>query len=268
MPPAPRDPYVQNVSTSSAVIAWVSEKPDVGLVEYGKTLGLGGIGVDARVDRRHAVTLSGLDAGSTYYYRVIKAGGSSQTVRFHTAPEGEDSRSVFAVIGDSGRGRKQQLAVAALLERLEPDLILHTGDVVYPSGEDRHYDRRFFAPYRRLLKEVPIFPVLGNHDLERGNGAAYLANFHLPRNDPRSTGRYYSFDWGDVHFVALNSELYYKDDDSSSEEQKAWLERDLENTRKLWKIAYLHRPLYSSPQSTAAMRRYARTWSLYSSAVR
>ncbi len=146
--PPPRGPYVQNVSASSAVIAWVSAKPGLGLVEYGETPRLGREGVDTRVGRRHAVVLSGLDPGSTYHYQVAGDEGGSETGRLHTAPEGEDSRFVFAVIGDSGRGRKQQLAVAALLERTAPDLILHTGDVVYPSGEDRHYDRRFFAPYR------------------------------------------------------------------------------------------------------------------------
>lgn len=252
--PPPRDPYVQSVSASSAMIAWVSEEPGVGLVEYGETPRLGRKGVDARTGMRHAVELPGLVPGSTYYYRVTEANGGSKMVRFRTAPEGEDSSFAFAVIGDSGRGRKNQLAVAALLERLKPDLILHTGDVVYPSGEERHYDRRFFVPYGRLLKEVPIFPVLGNHDLEKGNGAAYLDNFHLPRNDPRSTGRYYSFEWGNAHFVALNSELYHGDDSSSPEEQKAWLERDLRETRRPWKIAYFHRPIYSSSKHGSGER--------------
>jgi 3',5'-cyclic AMP phosphodiesterase CpdA len=41
--------------------------------------------------------------------------------------------------------------VARLLGHLEPDLVLHTGDVVYPAGQERHYDRRFFAPYRNLI---------------------------------------------------------------------------------------------------------------------
>ena len=242
----PRNPYVQNVSASSAVIAWVSEEPGVGIVEYGDPPRLGREGVDARVARRHVVVLSGLAPGSTYYYQVAEADGASEMACFRTAHEGEDSGFTFAVIGDSGRGRKDQLAVAALLERLKPNLILHTGDVVYPSGEERHYDRRFFVPYGRLLIEVPIFPVLGNHDLERGNGAAYFDNFHLPRNDPRGTGRYYSFDWGNVHFVALNSELYHGDSSSHPEEQKAWLERDLRETRQPWKIVYFHRPIYSS----------------------
>src|SRR5919112_2535751 len=68
--PPPRDPYVQNVSASSAVIAWTSEEPDVGLVGYGKTPWLGRQEIDARVDRRHVVTLSELESGSTYYYRA------------------------------------------------------------------------------------------------------------------------------------------------------------------------------------------------------
>jgi predicted phosphodiesterase len=244
--PPPRHPYMQNISSSSAVIAWVSEEPDVGFVKYGETQQLRHKGVDDRIGRRHAVRLSNLKPGTTYYYRVVEIDRSLEIGRFRTAPQGEDSHFAFAVIGDSGRGRKSQLAVAALLERLNPDLMLHTGDVVYPSGQEHHYDQRFFAPYGQLLKEVPIFPVLGNHDLEKGNGAAYFNNFHLPRNSLQNTERYYSFDWGNTHFVALDSELYYEDDCGCPEEQKAWLERDLSKTRQLWKIVYFHRPVYSS----------------------
>jgi predicted phosphodiesterase len=244
--PPPRDPYVQSVLVSSAVIAWVSDKPEAGCVEYGETPQLGRKEVDARVDRRHAVKLSSLDPGSTYYYRVMEADGFSEMGRFRTAPMGEGSRFTFAVVGDSGKGGKSQLVVAELLERLEPDLILHTGDVVYPRGEERHYDRSFFVPYRRLIKEVPIFPTLGNHDVEKNNGAAYLKNFHLPHNNRQSSQRYYSFDWGNAHFVALNSELYHEDDSDSPEEQKAWLEHDLRETRQPWKFVFLHRGLYSS----------------------
>ena len=247
--PPPRGPYVQNVSTSSAVVAWVSEEPSMGAVEYGETPRLGRRELNAQLGRRHAVTLSGLKPGSTYYYQVTED-GSAKTANgcFRTAPEGNDSSFSFAVIGDSGNGRKNQLIVAGLLRHLKPDLILHTGDVVYPSGEDRHYDRRFFLPYGQLIKEIPVFPVLGNHDVEKGNGAAYLKNFHLPSNDPHNTGRYYSFDWGKVHFVALNSELYYEDGGDSPQEQKAWLERDLAATRQPWKIVFFHRPIYSSSE--------------------
>jgi predicted phosphodiesterase len=242
----PREPYVQGVTASSAVICWVSQHPGSGVVEYGKTPELGRKETDPRVRRRHVVALAGLDPGSTYHYRVEGVGGSSPTGCFGTAPVDDDSRFSFAVVGDSGSGGKGQLAVAALLERLRPDLVLHTGDVVYPAGQERHYDRRFFAPYRNLIKTVPLFPVLGNHDVRKGNGAAFLENFHPPLGSPGSTKRYYSFDWGNTHFVALDSELYHGDRGSNPEEQRDFLERDLATTRKRWKVAFLHRSPYGS----------------------
>ena len=150
------------------------------------------------------------------------------------------------MVGDSGSGGKGQLAVAALLGCLEPDLVLHTGDVVYPAGQERHYDRRFFAPYRNLIKTVPVFPVLGNHDVMRGDGTAFLENFHPTLESPRGTKRYYSFDWGNTHFVALDSELYHGDRGSDPERQKDFLEQDLAASRKRWKIAFLHRSPYGS----------------------
>ncbi len=242
----PREPYVQGITASSAVICWVSAHLDEGVVEYGKTLELEHKETDAQAGRRHAVALTGLDPGATYYYRVRGAGEAAARGSFRTAPVGDDSHFSFAVVGDSGSGGKGQLAVAKLLGHLEPDLILHTGDVVYPTGEERHYDRRFFAPYRHLIKTVPVFPVLGNHDVRKGHAGAFLENFHPPLDSPHSTKRYYSFDWGNTHFVALDSELYYGDRGSSPEEQKDFLEQDLPATGKRWRVVFLHRSPYSS----------------------
>ena len=239
--PPPRAPYVQNVSANSAVIAWVGAEPGGSVVEYGEGPDLGMTASEGLAVRRHAVTLGGLAPATTYHYGVDGAA----TGRFRTAPE-DNAPFAFAVIGDSGDGGKHQMAVAGLLEGMEPDLILHTGDVVYPSGEDKHYDKRFFAPYRALISEVPLFPVIGNHDVQKDDGAAYLKNFHPPRNNPQGTARYYSFDWGDAHFVALDSELYHEDAGGDREEQKLWLEEDLCATPKPWRFAFLHRPLYSS----------------------
>ena len=241
-----REPYVQGITATSAVIAWKSGEPGEGVVKYGKTPELGWEEVDRRVGRRHAVVIAGLDPGSTYHYRVDRVGGPPAPGSFRTAPAGENSSFSFAVVGDSGSGGKGQLAVAGLLGRLEPDLILHTGDVVYPAGQERYYDRRFFAPYGKLIKEVPVFPVLGNHDVRKGDGAAFLENFHPPLGSLGSTKRYYSFDWGDAHFIALDSELHYDDRGSSAARQKAFLERDLAAADKRLKIAFLHRSPYGS----------------------
>jgi 3',5'-cyclic AMP phosphodiesterase CpdA len=244
--PACREPYVQGVTATSAVVAWMSKEPGAGVVKYGKAPELGWEEVDRQTGRRHAVAIAALEPGSTYYYRVEGVGESWLRGSFRTALANEDSGFSFAVVGDSGSGGKGQRAVARLLGLLKPELILHTGDVVYPDGEERHYDRRFFEPYRELIRDVPVFPVLGNHDVRKGNGAAFLENFHPPLGSPGSTKRYYSFDWGDAHFVALDSELYYNDKGSSAERQRVFLERDLISTRKRWKIAFLHRSPYGS----------------------
>ena len=243
--PSARDQYVQNVSARSAVIAWMSEEPGAGFVEHGETSELEHEQGDGRTGKRHSVTLSRLRPGSRYYYRVA---GARKTASFRTAPEGPGSGFTFAVVGDSGTGSTAQRAVAGLLEHMGPDLILHTGDVVYPKGDDADYDPKFFAPYRRIIEGVPVFPSLGNHDVETKNGAPYLQNFRLPRNNPENTGRYYSFDWGNAHFVSLDSELYYDDEGGDPERQKAWLERDLRETRQPWKFVFFHRPLYSSSE--------------------
>lgn len=49
------------------------------------------------------------------------------------------------------------------------------------------------------------------------------------------------FDWGDVHFVGLDTQ-------DLADEQTLWLDRDLASTKARWKVAYLHRPPLSSGQ--------------------
>ena len=116
--------------------------------------------------------------------------------------------------------------------------------MVYPAGQERHYDRRFFAPYRNLIKTVPVFPVLGNHDVMRGDGTAFLENFTR-----LSKAALLLCDWGNTHFVALDSELYHGDRGSDPERQKDFLEQDLAASRKRWKVAFLHRSPYGSSRA-------------------
>jgi hypothetical protein len=108
-----RGPYVQGVTATSAVIAWMSKEPGAGVVKYGKKAPeLGWEEADRRIDRRHAVAIAGLEPGSTYHYRVEGVGESWLKGGFRTAPAGEGSSFSFAVVGDSGSGGKGQRVVA------------------------------------------------------------------------------------------------------------------------------------------------------------
>jgi 3',5'-cyclic AMP phosphodiesterase CpdA len=126
------------------------------------------------------------------------------------------------------------------LAALDPQFVLHTGDVVYPDGQASGYDPYFFQPYQTLAKRAPIYPTLGNHDYHTQSGQPYLDAFYLPHNNPADTERYYSFDWGNAHFTALD---FNTGPDAA---QLDWLKNDLASTHQPWKFVFYHQAIYSS----------------------
>jgi predicted phosphodiesterase len=123
---------------------------------------------------------------------------------------------------------------------LDPQFVLHTGDVVYPNGQADGYDPYFFQPYQALARRAPFFAVLGNHDYGSQHGQPYFDAFYLPHNNPANTERYYSFNWGNAHFTALDFNT------GPEPEQVAWLKNDLAATDKPWKFVFYHQAMYSS----------------------
>ncbi len=237
------EPYVQNVTATAATIMWRTPLESEGAVSFGKTPDLGRTVVsdDARV---HTVRLTDLEPNTRYFYRAEIPGIPGDLETFHTSP-GPDGTITAAVVGDSGSGNPAQYQVAEVMLAMEPDLVLHTGDVVYPRGGECRYDDRYYDPYRELIGSVPVYPVLGNHDVLTDNGEPYLEAFELPA-DGSGTERFYSFDFGPMHVAALDSELYYRDDSIPPAVQKAWLVEDLRQTDRPWKVVVIHRPPFNS----------------------
>ncbi len=239
-----RGPYLQLATETSVQILWRTDRPATCRVEYG-TDGYSRSAGSARAVTRHRVGLTGLQPGTRYRYR-IRCGGQvlRQGVSFTTSkPAGKPFR--FAVFGDSGSGEPGQQRLAARIAAANPDLILHTGDIVYPRGAEAGYDSRFFQPYRALLAQVVLWPVPGNHDRLSDRGGPYRSNFVLPRNGPAGVTpeHCYSFDYGDAHFVALDSNL---SDGELAGRVVPWLRRDLAGTRRRWRFAFFHHPPYSA----------------------
>ena len=145
-------------------------------------------------------------------------------------------------MGDSGTGDGNQYMVAALLERIQPSFLLHTGDVIYNAGAYADFNPKYFTPYSRTLPSIPFFTSLGNHDVGTLNGQPYLDNFYLPSNNPLNSERYYSFDYGNAHFVALDT----NQSTSPGSEMYNWVQSDLAGTTKFWKFVFFHHALYSS----------------------
>ena len=73
---------------------------------------------------------------------------------------------------------------------------------------------------------------------------AYLRYFDVPTNRSTTFDRYYySFDYGDVHYIVLNTQW----DETEGfrpgllDEQLAWLREDVRQSKAKWKIALLHK---------------------------
>jgi len=247
-PPVPgsvllsRGPYLQLVGTTSATIVWRTNTPVATQIDYGPTSSLDATVRDTTPKTQHVVALTNLAAGTTYFYRLTGPAGPLTTIEsFQTSPL-DERRFRFAVFGDSGTGSPAQLSVADRIDISAPDFCLHTGDLVYPDGRAELFDSRFFAPYADILNSAPLYPALGNHDLEADGGRSYLEAFYLPSNNPEGTERYYSFDYGNAHIAALDTNRSV----APGSAQYAWLRSDLAQTTKRWKFVFLHHAPYSS----------------------
>jgi hypothetical protein len=243
-----RPPYLQQVTTRSALLLWTSATSAE--VDITTPAGLPVATVTAVADRTarprrgHQLIahLQRLEPATLYCYQ-IRRGREPLTTRigFRTAPEAGASTPIrFAAFGDSGDGGADQEAVRRQLRTVPMDLIVHVGDIAYPKGALRELESRVFAMYPELFRSLAIFPVAGNHEYRTAGAAPFREVFALPENGgPAGRERWYSFDWGDVHFVALDTERIGR-------EQAAWLERDLSRNALPWVVVYAHRPPFSS----------------------
>ena len=238
-PSLARHPYVQSCGQTSAVIAWKTDVAVTGAVEYGTTTALGLEASDTGTSTDHAVTLAGLLSGTTYYYTVKGDGVALATESFDTNKAG--GPFTFVVFGDSGGGAPAQIDLAPLMDAEDPDFALHVGDVIYPDGEPENYDPYFFDVYRDLIKNACLFPTLGNHDIRTGNGQPYLDAFHLPTNAATGSERFYSFEYGDALFLALDTNSDFTD----GSVQNQWLDQQLASTTRKWKFVYFHHAPFS-----------------------
>jgi predicted phosphodiesterase len=230
-----RGPYLQSVTTDSIVVVWETDGPADSRVDYGPTT-IYGLAVSSDISvTHHALTLTGLSPHSLYHYRVSSNGlalGEDSTFRAAAGPT--QTGFSFVVFGDTATNGEAHPSVVNRAVALAPDFVLHNGDFV-EDGRVAGQWTTFFTIEHALLRQSPLYGTLGNDDMSSPN---YFDAFHLPGNE-----RWYSFDYGNAHIVSLEM-----DDDSDFEpgnSQYAWLDNDLANTDRQWKIVFFHVPPYT-----------------------
>ena len=254
-----RSPYLQRVGPDTALIAFRLDSSCTAEVHYGTEGTTSQVTRSEDSGRVHAVVLTGLTPGTRYTYAVEACGTRTPDKSFRTAPEPGTRRVHFVAMGDFGTGGSAERRVAAGMLERGPELFIALGDNAYQSGTETELQRHLFEPLAEVLAEVPFFPVAGNHEYVTNQAQPYLDNLYLPTS-PSGGERYYSFDWGHVHFVGLDSNCAVGLASASRctlAAQKAWLEQDLAGSRAAWKVVYFHHPPWSSGAwgSSSIMRR-------------
>lgn len=227
----------------------------------------------AEGDKRniHHANLTGLAAGTTYCYRVGDGDHTwSDVYTFTTEAENTEEFTFFHITdtqASSGNYRNYK-SVLDTVSKTNPEgaFILHSGDVIQ-NNQTSHYD----AVYETVAEYTSWLPSMvapGNHemekDLDKATGGAYgvdnpnyvkgIENFKsrylYPDNGPeKSKQLVYSFDYGNAHFAALNTNNpagnAVKDLDGMAT-QIEWLKRDMNASDKTWKMVYVHVGPYNS----------------------
>ena len=203
----------------------------------------------------HEATLTGLTPNTKYEYRVgYGTDRRSDWYRLETA-----GASVYDVLiyPDSQSGdysQWEEIVKSSALRNPRTALYISMGDLV-DNGEQAYQWRTWLNSIKPLSANVPLATTLGNHEMytldwKMREPYAYLNYFAVPPNGNEIFNRrYYSYDFGDVHYVVLDTMLYESNHEDNHDThhpdlydvQVQWLHQDLTTNTKKWTVVLMHR---------------------------
>ena len=215
-----------------------------------------------------------LEAGTKYFYMVgdRELDVWSEAYCFETEASDVDAFSFVALTDPQGASKSNYDSFAEVLKQGfakadDAKFVVTLGDLV-ELGYMESYWKMYFDAFEGISASVPNMAVLGNHESrESVAGKNFRLHFNNPNNGHNAIGSLtvsdvsanlykelvqniketvYSFDYGNVHLVVLNTGSDWSTNDGKkfAEAQKVWLEADLAATDAEWKIVMLHQGLY------------------------
>lgn len=261
-----KGPYLQIGTQNSIIIRWETNIATDSKVTYGtSSVALTSSVTNPASLTSHSIQLTGLTPYTKYYYSIGTTTSviqSSASNYFLTSPvPGTEGPYRFWVTGDCGNGSTNQTncknQYIAYTGTIVTNGWLLLGDNAYSNGTNAEFDTKFFAYYQNdIMKNAVLWPVPGNHDYNSGASTAttvpYYSIFSTPTTGQAGglasgTPAYYSYDYGNVHFVAIDSygtvggKTFY----DTTSTQAVWIKNDLAASNKSWKVAYWHHPPYT-----------------------
>ena len=187
-----------------------------------------------QINRVNGVTLSGLTAGATYYYRVGDGTVWSEIRSFTVPAAGKQTR--FFLLADI-----QEEAALEGMVRIADHLAgqypfgVQLGDAVDNVRYYNQWDDALKLFTLDGIRDTDVIHVIGNHEADdSGNGAlAVKSVFGVPAD-------WYSVERGDVYIAVLN----HTSDKDTLQQFAQWLIEDAAKTSCTWKVLVTHVPAY------------------------
>ncbi len=262
-------PYLQQGGPSSILVSWRTNVACDSKVSWGtSSVSLNNMIAQSATVTTHTLVIAGLTPNTKYFYTIGNAANTftCDTFFFYTAPiPNSNGKLSFIASGDCGTAQVEQTNMKkALMYYLNGKYVngwLLLGDNAYETGTDAEYTSNFFNPYQTgfLMHHTSLFPCPGNHDY--ANDLNLAANKLIPYYDifnsptagqlggvASNTEAYYSYNYGNVHFISLDSyglESSFLLSDTSGSPQYQWLKQDLNANTSTWTIVYFHHPPYT-----------------------
>ncbi|NNF35632.1 MAG: metallophosphoesterase family protein [Saprospiraceae bacterium] len=257
-----RGPYLQKASDDQMTIKWRTNVPCYSSIDYGTDVNNLDNTVSDNVNKTdHEITITGLNTDTKYFYRIGTGSEilleSDSEIYFKTYPTpGADAPLTAWILGDCGTANSNQRNVRNAyynyIGQDHTDMVLFLGDNAYNSGTDAEYQNALFNNmYESRLQNSVSWSCLGNHDGYTADSdnqtGPYYDIFTFPKMGEcgglaSGTEAYYSFDYGNVHFIVLDS---YETDRSIGGAMYTWCENDIQATSAKWIIALWHHPAYT-----------------------
>ncbi|MCE3225986.1 MAG: metallophosphoesterase [Bacteroidetes bacterium] len=262
-----KGPYIQVGTPNSVILKWETDVPADSRLMYGTNQFILTSLLSSTISSvTHSFQINGLQPYTRYYYSIgtstIVIQGDANNY-FVTSPlPGKGGKYRFWVTGDCGNLSPNQLNCKNAYLNYNGNNItngwLLLGDNAYFFGSDAEYNANFFAVYQTdIMKKTTLWPAPGNHDYSNGTVTTptvpYYDIFSMPINAEAGgvasgTKSYYSFDYGNIHFISLDSygtDVANKKMYDTTSSQALWLKQDLAANKKQWTIAYWHHPPFT-----------------------
>lgn len=237
-------PYLQNAAPDSVIIMWETDSGTETEVLWGPDSNLGNMATGVAAASQggafiHTTALPGLSPATRYYYRA-KTGAWTSAIYDFVTPPLQSSEAAFRLVAmsdmqkdnsqpnkffevvHSGVLKYAQNAYSGDLP-VDIGLVLIPGDLVATGTSWSQWRNDFFAQSHPLFSHVPVYPVLGNHEL---NASQYFQYFNLPLNGTAGFEEHWWYkDYSNVRVIGMDSNNGY-----TIQAQLDWLQDILDQT--------------------------------------